>query len=61
MADMDIQTTGTVAKQLGLDSWELRRLAERSGVELRRLGRYRVYSPQDVDALRRALADRQKN
>jgi len=49
---------GAVAAELNIESWRVRRLADRGLCpQPRRLGRYRVFSRSDIPAIREA-ADR---
>ncbi len=52
-------TSGQVAKELGI-SWSLLWKLEDLGVTspARRVGRWRVYSPEDVEALRKIIEER---
>ncbi len=52
-------TSGEVARQLGIRTSLIRKLeALEVTPPARRLSRFRVYSPDEIEALRRILADR---
>ena len=59
MSDPEVHTTGAVARQFGVPTWQVRRLYETGRLSERtpRAGQYRMVAAADVPAVGQALRD----